>query len=75
MEIGMLWFDDDPRTALAAKVSRATDYYRLKYGLIPNLCLVHPSMLNGRSKPVEELREDGSSPERDHPAGTSMDWY
>mgnify|MGYP001293248120 CR=1 FL=1 len=45
MKVGMLWFDNDPRTALTAKVSRAADYYRQKYGTIPDLCLVHPSML------------------------------
>ena len=45
MNVGMLWFDNDPRTALAAKVARAADYYRQKYGLVPDLCLVHPSML------------------------------
>jgi hypothetical protein len=45
MEAGMLWFDNDPKTALTAKVQRAVDYYRQKYGNIPNLCLVHPSML------------------------------
>lgn len=45
MNTGMLWFDNDPRTALNSKVERAADYYRQKYGLIPDLCLVHPSML------------------------------
>lgn len=45
MNVGMLWFDNDPRTALTAKVARAADYYRKKYGLAANLCLVHPSML------------------------------
>jgi hypothetical protein len=45
MNVGMLWFDNDPRTALTAKVARAADYYRRKYGLVPDLCLVHPSML------------------------------
>jgi hypothetical protein len=45
MNVGMLWFDNDPRTALTAKVTRAANYYRQKYGLIPDLCLVHPSML------------------------------
>ena len=47
MNVGMLWFDNDPRTALAAKVARAADYYHRKYGLVPDLCLVHPSMLGG----------------------------
>lgn len=46
MNVGMLWFDNDPRTALTAKVARAADYYRRKYGLVPDLCLVHPSMLS-----------------------------
>lgn len=45
MNVGMLWFDNDPHTALMAKVARAADYYRRKYGLVPDLCLVHPSML------------------------------
>ena len=47
MNVGMLWFDNDPRTALTAKVARAADYFRLKYGLVPDLCLVHPSLLSG----------------------------
>ena len=47
MNVGMLWFDNDPRTTLTVKVRRAADYYRQKYGLVPDLCLVHPSMLNG----------------------------
>ena len=55
MNVGMLWFDNDPRTALTAKVSRAADYYRQKYGLIADVCLVHPSMLG---EPRPDL-EDG----------------
>ena len=56
MNVGMLWFDNDPRTALTAKVARAADYYRKKYGLVPDLCLVHPSMLGETSmEPVGEL--------------------
>ena len=45
MNVGMMWFDNDTKTALAAKVSRAAEYYRLKYGRIPDICLVNPSML------------------------------
>ncbi len=45
MNVGMLWYDNDPRTALTAKVDRAADYYRKKYGVVADLCLVHPSML------------------------------
>ncbi len=45
MNIGMLWFDNDPKTELTVKVERAADYFRTKYGKTPTLCMVHPSML------------------------------
>jgi hypothetical protein len=45
MNAGMMWFDNDPKTGLTAKIERAVDYYRHKYGREPNLCLIHPSML------------------------------
>ncbi len=52
MNTGMLWFDNDPRTDLQAKINKAVRYYQNKYGQIPNLCFVHPSMLTEKnSKP------------------------
>jgi len=45
MNIGMLWFDNDPKVELTTKVERAAIYYRNKYGRSPTLCFVHPSML------------------------------
>ncbi len=50
MAIGLLWFDNDPEVDLAGKVTRATQYYRVKYGEDPNLCFVHPSMLTEKIK-------------------------
>lgn len=44
MHTGMLWFDNS-QTTLNIKIQKAVDYYRKKYGRIPDLCLVHPSML------------------------------
>ena len=46
MNTGMLWFDNDPKTGLNAKIERAVDYYRQKYGRDPNVCLIHPSMVD-----------------------------
>ncbi len=46
MHTGMLWFDNDPKTELPAKIERAADYYRKKYGKTPNICLVNPRMLS-----------------------------
>lgn len=45
MNIGMLWFDNDSKASLDAKIERAVSYYRAKYGRAPTLCFVHPSML------------------------------
>ena len=56
MNVGMLWFDNDPRTALTVKVSRTADYYRQKYGLVADVCLVHPSMLSGPRPPLEDVQ-------------------
>lgn len=47
MDIGMLWFDNDKRSDLKSKVSRAAVFYRDKYGKNPNICYVHPSMVKG----------------------------
>ena len=47
MNVGTLWFDNDLHTPLIAKLDRAANYYRVKYGL------VHPSMQNGRSNLVD----------------------
>ena len=44
MHTGMLWFDNS-QSALNVKIQKAVDYYHKKYGRIPDLCLVHPSML------------------------------
>jgi len=45
MNFGMMWFDNDPKTTLAAKIERAAAYYRTKYGRNPNLCMIHPQAL------------------------------
>jgi hypothetical protein len=45
MNTGMLWFDNDPKTSLADKVQKAAEHYREKYGAMPDMCMVNPSML------------------------------
>jgi len=52
MKVGLLWFDDDPARDLAQKVGRAARHYRQKFGRRPNVCYVHPSLLNGGSRRV-----------------------
>ena len=59
MDTGMLWFDNDKKRDLNAKVSRAATYYHEKYGKVPNLCFVHPTMisLNGERKTPKDKRK------------------
>ena len=44
MNIGMLWFDNDPKRDLEGKVTDAAEYYRKKYGRKPTVCFVNPAM-------------------------------
>lgn len=50
MNVGMLWLDDDRKRPLEEKVQRAADYYREKYGRLPELCLVNSGMLAEKKK-------------------------
>jgi hypothetical protein len=54
MHTGMLWFDDS-KTTLQIKIQKATEYYRKKYGRVPDLCLVHPSMLKDTNVEEEKI--------------------
>ncbi len=56
MNIGMLWFDNDPKTSLPIKIERAAAYYRQKYGRKPNVCFVHPSMLASETNNTNEQK-------------------
>jgi hypothetical protein len=58
MKIGMIWFDNDPKTELETKISQAVKFYVDKYGRQPDCITVHPSMVNGQAAkiPGVELR-------------------
>jgi hypothetical protein len=61
MTTGMLWYDTDRTLDLAARLERAANHYRSKYGAQPNLCFLHPSA-TGADTPSRvgsiELRTD-----------------
>lgn len=52
MHTGLLWFDNDPRTTLSVKIQKAMEYYSKKFGRKPDLCLVHPSMLDAGQRQI-----------------------
>ncbi|HKZ43427.1 MAG TPA: hypothetical protein VJZ78_00135 [Anaerolineales bacterium] len=53
MNFGMMWFDNDPKTGLSAKITRAAEYYQAKYGKVPTLCLINPKSM------TENISESG----------------
>lgn len=57
MHTGLMWFDNDPKTTLSVKVRKASDYYRKKFGRLPDICLVNPGMLDEHQ--VETIEEGG----------------
>ncbi len=57
---GMLWFDNDPKTGLAKKIHRAAEYYQKKYGHTPNLCTVHPKMVEKENLETTDLKVETS---------------
>jgi hypothetical protein len=61
MNVGMLWFDNDPKSDLTMKIDRAAEYYRSKYGQTPNLCFVHPSMLDNVSPSQRQIEVRSNS--------------
>lgn len=50
MNVGMLWLDDDRGRPLEEKVRRAADYYREKYGRLPELCFVNAKMSGAETR-------------------------
>jgi hypothetical protein len=54
MDVGLLWYDGDPKRPLEDKIGRAARRYRDKYGRWPNTCYVHPQAVNGQAG--QELR-------------------
>jgi hypothetical protein len=67
----MLWFDNDQKAPLNTKVERAAAYYRQKYGKMPTLCFVHPSMLNT----VSETPPNGAAVETTAEAASQNERY
>lgn len=57
MDVGMLWFDADQKRDVSSRITRASEFYKSKYGRKPNLCFLHPKTA-GETHPreVEGLR-------------------
>ena len=51
MDIGMLWYDDDPKRTLDDKIKRAAAFYQEKYNLTAVECYVNPAALKDLGQP------------------------
>ena len=49
MDIGLLWYDSDPKRALEDKIGPAVERYREKFGRWPNTCYVHSEVVEGKA--------------------------
>jgi hypothetical protein len=59
----MLWFSNDTKIPLSARVEKAVLYYKEKYGIDATICRLHPNMfkqITSDEKPIIELRPDRS---------------
>lgn len=45
MNTGMLWYDGRADRPLEGRILEACKYYTDKYGAVPNVCHVNPSMI------------------------------
>ena len=63
MDIGLLWFDNDPKGGIEDKIRRAAGHYRKKYGRPANLVFANSVTLAEQSSPpppFEVRLEDGT---------------
>jgi len=57
MEVGMLWFDNDPKRSLPERIEKAAQYYFSKYGRDASVCYMNPKGdLNDLPGMVGEIR-------------------
>lgn len=56
MEVGELFYIEDPSLNLEERVLWAADRYQKRFGQQPTLCLIHPSLLKKGQKRFGRLR-------------------
>ena len=71
MQMGLLWFDNDPNRELAAKVEDAARRYREKFGVTPDTCYVSRAALSGGEHLIP-LRDGSGLALRLVPAGNIL---
>jgi len=47
MKTGLLWFDDNPKLSLEAKIENASRRFQEKFGRTAQICVLHPTTVAG----------------------------
>ena len=47
LKVGLLWFDDDTKRALAIKLDEAAERFEERFGVRPTLALLNPAQAEG----------------------------
>src|SRR5690348_329461 len=47
LKIGLLWFDDDPKRPVVAKLDEAVERYEERFGSLPTMVYLHPAQAEG----------------------------
>jgi hypothetical protein len=61
VNLGWLWFDDDPKTSLEEKVGQASARFRQKFGQAPRVCYVSLTALGGAEPAPGPVQVRGAS--------------
>jgi hypothetical protein len=71
MQVGLLWFDNDPHRGLTAKIEDAACRYREKFGRPPDTCYVN-SLIFGKGSQTLASPGPSSQPLRVVPAANIL---
>ena len=52
MQVGLLWFDNDPHRGLTTKIEDAARRYREKFGRPPDTCYVNDLVFSTGPEPI-----------------------
>ncbi|OGO39052.1 MAG: hypothetical protein A2Z03_06285 [Chloroflexi bacterium RBG_16_56_8] len=48
MKQGLLWYDNDPKKSLEAKLIEAANRYKEKFGSEPTVCYINPTQIEAQ---------------------------
>lgn len=66
MQIGLLWFDNDPKRKLADKIGQAAARYQAKLRRKPTVCYLNAEEFDGKTEEINGIRLKPAANVRPH---------